>query len=185
MTFFISVIYYFICAKQNISFWAKTDFSFAPNTSNIYGGQLSWSHGSWIYNYLCNQYLSPLTLWVRIPSRQCVLDRTLCDKVRKWNAAGRWSAGRWFSPGTQVSPTNNLDNHDNIEILKVALNPITLIFTLHLHQTGKGLIDWFFGVLTPLSAIFQLYHVTSFSGGSLLKLFSTTVQLKLISTKFH
>jgi len=20
----------------------------------------SWSHGSWIYNYLCNQYLSPL-----------------------------------------------------------------------------------------------------------------------------
>jgi hypothetical protein len=26
----------------------------------------SWSHGSWIYNYLCNQYLSPLTLWVQI-----------------------------------------------------------------------------------------------------------------------
>ena len=27
----------------------------------------SWSYGTWIYNYLCNQYLSPLTLWVRIP----------------------------------------------------------------------------------------------------------------------
>ena len=27
----------------------------------------SWSHGSWIYNYLCNQCLSPLMLWVRIP----------------------------------------------------------------------------------------------------------------------
>jgi len=26
----------------------------------------SWSHGSWIYNYLCNQYLSPLK-WVWIP----------------------------------------------------------------------------------------------------------------------
>ena len=27
----------------------------------------SWSlYGSWIYNYLCNQCLSPLTLWVRI-----------------------------------------------------------------------------------------------------------------------
>jgi hypothetical protein len=25
----------------------------------------SWSYGSWIYNYLCNQYLSPLKLWVR------------------------------------------------------------------------------------------------------------------------
>ena len=23
----------------------------------------SWSHGSWIYNYLCNQCLSPLKLW--------------------------------------------------------------------------------------------------------------------------
>jgi hypothetical protein len=27
----------------------------------------SWSYGSWIYNYLCNQCLSPLTLWVRVP----------------------------------------------------------------------------------------------------------------------
>jgi hypothetical protein len=26
-----------------------------------------WSYGSWIYNYLCNQCLSPLTLWVRTP----------------------------------------------------------------------------------------------------------------------
>jgi hypothetical protein len=24
-------------------------------------------HGSWVYNYICNQYLSPLKLWVRIP----------------------------------------------------------------------------------------------------------------------
>jgi len=27
----------------------------------------SWSYGSWIYNYLCNRYLSPLALWVRTP----------------------------------------------------------------------------------------------------------------------
>jgi hypothetical protein len=26
-----------------------------------------WSYGSWIYNYLCNQCLSPLMLWVRTP----------------------------------------------------------------------------------------------------------------------
>jgi hypothetical protein len=26
----------------------------------------SWSYGSWIYYYLCNQSLSPLTLWVWI-----------------------------------------------------------------------------------------------------------------------
>jgi len=41
----------------------------------------SWSYGSWIYNYLCNQCLSPLTLRVRIPFRQGLLDKTLCDKV--------------------------------------------------------------------------------------------------------
>ena len=34
----------------------------------------SFGHGSWIYNYLCNQYLSPLPLWVRIPTRRGVLD---------------------------------------------------------------------------------------------------------------
>ena len=27
----------------------------------------SWSYGNWIYNCLCNQCLSPLKLWVRIP----------------------------------------------------------------------------------------------------------------------
>ena len=27
----------------------------------------SWSYGSWIYNYLCNQCLSPLKLWVWTP----------------------------------------------------------------------------------------------------------------------
>ena len=25
----------------------------------------SWSYGRWIHNYLCNQCISPLTLWVR------------------------------------------------------------------------------------------------------------------------
>ena len=29
--------------------------------------QWSWSYGSWISNYLCNQCLSPLICWVRIP----------------------------------------------------------------------------------------------------------------------
>jgi hypothetical protein len=78
----------------------------------------SWSYGSWIYNYLSNQYLSPLTLWVRIPLRQGVLDTTLCDKVCQW-----LTAGRWLSPGTPVSSTNKTDRHDITGILlEVALN---------------------------------------------------------------
>jgi hypothetical protein len=76
----------------------------------------SWSHGSWIYNYLCNQCLSPLTLWVRIPLRRGVLDTTLCDKVC-----------HWFSPGTPVSSANKTECHDITEILlKVVLNTRTL-----------------------------------------------------------
>jgi len=41
----------------------------------------SRSYGGWIYNYLYNQSLSPLKLWVRIPFRQGVVDTTSCDKV--------------------------------------------------------------------------------------------------------
>ena len=75
-----------------------------------------WSYGSWIYNYLCNQCLSPLMLWVRISIRaRCT---TLCDKVCQWLATGRW-----FSPGPLDSSTNKTDHHDITEILlKVALN---------------------------------------------------------------
>jgi hypothetical protein len=31
------------------------------------GPSWSWSYGSWIYNYSCNQCLLPLKLWVRTP----------------------------------------------------------------------------------------------------------------------
>jgi hypothetical protein len=58
-------------------------------------------YGSWIYNYLCNQCLSPLMLWVRISIRaRCT---TLCDKVCQWLATGRW-----FSLGPPVSSTNKI-----------------------------------------------------------------------------
>jgi hypothetical protein len=46
------------------------------------------SYGSLIYSYLCNQCISPLALWFRIPLRRGVLDTTLCDKVCQWLAAG-------------------------------------------------------------------------------------------------
>ena len=62
-------------------------------------------------------------MWVWIPFRRGVLDTTLCDKVCQWLAAGRW-----FSTGTPVSSTNEIDHHDITEILlKVALNTITII----------------------------------------------------------
>ena len=82
----------------------------------------SWSYGSWIYNYLRNQYLSPLKLWVQIPPRWGLLDTTLYDEGSRW-----LPADQWFSTGTPVSSTNKCDHHDITEILlKVVLNTITL-----------------------------------------------------------
>ena len=88
-----------------------------------------WSYGSWIYDYLCNNFL-PLKLWVWILFRQGVLDTTLFDKVCQ-----RLATGLWFSPGSLVSSTNKTDRHDITEILlKVVLNtitnPIPQIYTL-------------------------------------------------------
>ena len=81
----------------------------------------TWSSGSWIYDYLCNLCLSPLKLWVGIPLRRGILDKTLCDKVCQ-----RLATGRWFSPGTPVSSTNKTDHQDIAQILlKVALSTIT------------------------------------------------------------
>ena len=54
--------------------------------------------------------------------KQSVLDTTVCDKVCQLPAEGQW-----FSPGTPVSATNEIDHCDITEILlKVALNTITL-----------------------------------------------------------
>ena len=63
----------------------------------------SWSYDSWIDNYLCNQYLSPLMLSVRIRSRRGVFD-TLCGKL--------------FSPCTPVSPPIKLKTRYNWNIVE-------------------------------------------------------------------
>ena len=104
----------------------------------------SWSYGSWIYNYLCNQCLSPLTLWVQISFRRGVLDTTLCNKVCQWLATGRW-----FSSGTPVSFTSKTSHHDIAEILlKVASNPIRLAEIL-------------ISVRILYTFIKQIYHIVS------------------------
>jgi hypothetical protein len=81
---------------------------------------LYWSYGSWIYNYLCNQFLSPLKF--EFLSWRCVLDTTIYDRVSKWLAVGQWFCLRVlrFPPPIKLTVTI-------IEILlKVALSTITL-----------------------------------------------------------
>jgi len=50
----------------------------------LMGSSWLWLYGSWIYNYLCNQCLSSLPLWVIIQLRLGVLNTTVCDKVCQW-----------------------------------------------------------------------------------------------------
>ena len=89
-----------------------------------------WSYGSWIYNYLCDQCLSPLMLWVWISIR--AMCTTLCDKVCQWLATGRW-----FSPVPPVSFTNKTDRHDIPEILlTVASNTYQTNKQAHLMKLG-------------------------------------------------
>jgi len=85
----------FVCWEP-INRFNQTHVSICP-----WGPSWSWSYDSWIYNYLCNQCLSPLTLWVRIPFRRGVLDTTLCDKVCQWLAAG-WC---FFPPPIKLTAT--------------------------------------------------------------------------------
>ena len=46
------------------------------------------------------------------------------------------SNGRWFSQGTPVSSTNETDRHDITDLLlKMALNHITLEFTIYFYSS--------------------------------------------------
>ena len=68
------------------------DMSLHSDTSyqiSVQGPSCWWSYGSWIYNYLCNQCISPLTLWVRISIR--VRCTTLSDKV-----SDLWQVGFFY-----------------------------------------------------------------------------------------
>jgi len=108
-----------------------------------------WWHGSWIYNYLCNTCLSPLT-WVQIPFRRGVLDTTLCDKVCQWLVAGRW-----FSPGTLVFFTNKTNCHDITEILlKVALHPNP--WTLQRVHNIRACIKKYFHQRVPFKTMYRM-----------------------------
>ena len=80
----------------------------------ILGLSLSWSFGSWINNYLCNQCLSPLKLWVRIP----FMTRCTRYNIMWWSLSVTCNRSVVFS-------TNKTDHHNITEtLLKVALNTI-------------------------------------------------------------
>ena len=54
-------------------------FGFSKYIMSV-GPAWSWSYDSWLYNYLCNQCISPPTWWARIPPRRDILN-ALSDKL--------------------------------------------------------------------------------------------------------
>jgi hypothetical protein len=55
-------IYIFCLRKPSCMLYLYTMFCLQMSST-----AWPWSYGSWIYNYLCYQCLSPLKLWVRTP----------------------------------------------------------------------------------------------------------------------
>ena len=114
------------CCIEYTSPWTSFELTlYHTITTTVYKEEVSswsWSYNSWIYNYLCNQCLLPLILWVRISPRRGVLAITLCDKVCQWLVTGSY-----FSPVTPVSSTSKTDPHNITEILlNATLNTISL-----------------------------------------------------------
>ena len=117
----------------------------------------SWSYYSWICNYLCNQCLSPLTLWVWTPfMARCTQYNIMwyslsvtCDR---------------FSLCIPVSSTNKTDRHTVAEILlKVTLNTINLSLSkITLHNKLKKKNSVFITVLyfpdTFVSSMLCIIH---------------------------
>jgi len=102
--------------------------TFPPFFLKTQGPSWPWSYSSWIYNYLCNQCLSSLMLWVRISFKARFT--TLYDKVCQWLATG-----------PLVSSTNKTDRHDITEILlKVALNTIKQTTNIYTFKNTRLLI---------------------------------------------
>ena len=96
----------------------------------------SWSYDSWIYNYLCNQCLSLLTLWIRILLRRCVLDTTL---ILKFVSDLRLVCG--FLRVLRFPPPIKLTATIKPEILlEVALSIINLNLNVHWKAMDLGII---------------------------------------------
>jgi hypothetical protein len=116
----------------NVIRWA-IDRWIALNTRNFVLNGFIELINYWSIVYFLTFYpFWPLMLWVRIPLRRGVLNKTLCDKVCQWLAADLW-----FSPGTMVSSTNKTDRHDITEVLlKEALNTINQTYPFW-HNTWR------------------------------------------------
>ena len=123
-----------------------------------------WLYGSWIYNSLCNQCLSPLKLWVQIPlMARCTKYNIIWSNL--WVTFGRSMVFLRVTCGRSipVSSTNKTDCHDITEILlKVALNTLTHIVEVF-YQCNLLIHVLSFFCISKFN-LNRLKHIISYSG---------------------
>jgi hypothetical protein len=77
----------------------------------------------------------------------CVLDSKFCDKFCQWI-----TRGRWFSPGTPVSSTNNTDHHNIAYLYHI------MLYLVHLVWTGFELTTFVVIVINCICSCKSNYH---------------------------
>ena len=111
--------YYLLNSSVRTHFCWFVYFKFPDIFTSKQRPSWSWSYGSWIYNYLWHQCLSPLTLWVRI----LLMGRCIRFNIMRYNL---WHVGGflrvlWFPPPIKLTT-------EIVEILlKMTLNIIASI----------------------------------------------------------
>ena len=128
---FTSILFYFKICISFQCYWINKDDIRVPNTFThsqiVLGPSWSSSYGSWNYNYLCNQYLSPLKLYVHV--KMYSIQHYVIKFVSDLRQVGGFRRVLMFPP-----PIKKTDRHEITYILlKVALNTITLTLSTHLH----------------------------------------------------
>ena len=110
-----------ICCRDLIIVWFHLSMQSLPISIKVlelevYFISIDWSYGSWIYNYLCNQCLSPLKLWVRYNIMWSSLSVT-CDRsmvfsgyssfLHQWNRLPRYNWNIVESGAKHHNPNTN------------------------------------------------------------------------------
>jgi hypothetical protein len=113
------------CANWKTFSAQKTFFS------KFLGPSRLWSYGSWIYYYLINQCLSPLTLWVRT---------LFMPRCTRYNIVSDLQQVGGFLRVLRFPPPIKTDGHNISEILlKVALNTNNHNYDLHPYECWSEL----------------------------------------------